>query len=49
MGDVTYKDETYKYRHTLDAPNEEAYQKMLFILKELGITEEEIEATDDDI
>ena len=38
-----------KIEHTLDAPNEEADKKLLFLIKELGITNADIEAIDDDI
>ena len=38
-----------KIEHTLDAPNDMAYKKMQIILKELGITDEDIEAIGDDI
>ena len=37
----------HKFEYTLDAPNEEADKKLLFLIKELGITEEDIEAVGD--
>ena len=40
---------TRKIEHTLDAPNEAANKKLQLMLKELGITDEDIEAIGDDI
>ena len=39
----------YKFKHTLDATNEEADKKLLFLIKELGITDEDLAAVGDDI
>ena len=39
----------YKFRHILDGSNEEAHREFLILAKELGITEEDIEAIGDDI
>jgi hypothetical protein len=36
-----------KIEHTLDAPNDVAQKKLQILLKELGITNEDIEAIDD--
>lgn len=38
-----------KNRHILDGSNEEAHRKFLILAKELGITDEELEKSDDDI
>lgn len=43
------KEMTNNFRHTLDAPNEEADKKLLYLIKVLGITEEDLEAVGDDI
>lgn len=40
---------TSKIKHTLDAPNDVAYKKMQMILKELGITDEDINSFSDNI
>jgi hypothetical protein len=39
---------TKKFKHTLDAPNDVVDKKLQALLKELGITDEDIEAIDDD-